>query len=120
MDMKTTRKKGDRFEVYVTKYALTKGVMKRLVEDVGNGYVATVDPGTGGYGVYGPADWQMTEDGAVKRVREMLAAKRKSLAKRLARLDAIEKDPLGATKQAPVFESAEEVFESYVGKGDKE
>ena len=117
MDMKTTRKKGDRFEVYVTKYALTKGVMKRLVEDVGNGYVATVDPGTGGYGVYGPADWQMTEDGAVKRVREMLAAERKSLAKRLARLDAIEKDPLGAAKRDPVYGNAEEVFEGIAKEG---
>lgn len=97
--MKTTRKKGGRFEVYVTKYALTKGVMKRFVEDIGNGYVATVDRNAGGYGVYGAADWQMTEDGAAKRIREMIAAERKSLAKRLARLDAIEKDPLGAVKE---------------------
>lgn len=118
MDMKTTRKKGDRFEVYVTKYALTKGVMKRLVEDVGGGHVATCE-GTP-VCAYGPGEWYATDHGAIERVREMTAAKRKSLAKRLARLDAIEKDPLGATKQAPVFESAEEVFESYVGKGDKE
>lgn len=34
--MKVTRKKGDRFEVYITKYALSSGVKMCLVESVGD------------------------------------------------------------------------------------
>lgn len=109
--MKTTRARGDRFEVYVTKYALTSGVTKRLVEDIEGGHVRSVESEWSA--VYGPGDWQETEAGAIARVREMLDAKRKSLAKQAARLDAIEKDPLGAAKRDPVYGDAGEAFEAH-------
>ena len=114
--MKTTHKKGDRFEVYITKYALSSGVKMCLVESVGTGSVREIMAGVPIYACpfYGPGDWQQTEHGAIERVREMITAKRKSLTKQLARLDVIEKDPLGAAKRDPVYESAEEVFGAHV------
>ena len=113
--MKTTRRKGDRFEVYVTKYALTSGVFRCLAEDLGNGHVRCVVPEKPIYcaALYHSGDWQATEDGAIARVREMLAAKRESIARQLARLDEIEKDPLGAAKRDPVYGDAKEVFEAH-------
>lgn len=77
-------------EVWLTKYALTNGV-ERLenVEDVGDGMIA--DRKSGGWtNHYHGREWHRSHADAVADVLSRIAAKRKSIAKTLAKLDKLE------------------------------
>lgn len=72
-------------QVFVTKYALTMGVLERRAEIVDGKYARA-----GGLWC-GPSEWHETKEAAVQRVGEMIAAKRKSMAKIEAKLAKIER-----------------------------
>ncbi len=96
MSSKAKPEKGEAFTAWITKYALSQGVFVKRVEvctETSLDMVETV--GDKYLGLYHRPDWHRTEEEAVARVRVMVAAKRKALAKQSARLDALEKDPLG-------------------------
>lgn len=81
-----------RFTAYVTKYALTEGILKMLVQDCFdtspnmvrkvNGQYFTTFHGEG-------REWHRTLDGAIKRAKDMQAAKLKSIDKQRARIAAL-------------------------------
>lgn len=77
-------------EIWITKYALSTGVEKRMAK-VSNG-TAIIHPSKSGYGseYYHGNEWHLTESDANKRVIEMIASKRISIKKQLAKLDKLE------------------------------
>jgi hypothetical protein len=79
-------------KVFVTKYALTKGIQEaegRETETEGYFYVTT----STGIGIQcSPKEWHRDRASAVARVLEMIAAKRKSIKKSLASLDKLERE----------------------------
>lgn len=74
------------FHVWITKYALTKGVFEK--EAVETAYPSMIClAGRDGYMTcYHKPDWHTTREAADARVREMIAAKEKLLRKQLAKL----------------------------------
>lgn len=93
MSDKAKPEKGEAFDAWITKYALSQGVFVERVEQCKtDGMVHKV--GAAFQTFYHGKDWHRTEAGAAARVRVMVAAKRKALAKQAARLDALDKDPL--------------------------
>lgn len=76
-----------RFTVFVTKYALTKGIFEREVEDcfdISPDLVSVV----GSWSEYYHAnDWHRTREEAVARAEQMRIAKIGSLKKQIARLE---------------------------------
>ena len=73
--------------VYITKYALTKGIHKdeaaRLPEDYPNMAIS----GSGsGYGYFHGNDWHLTKEAAIARAKEMQVNKIKSLEKQLKKI----------------------------------
>jgi len=92
---KTLRKKGsekmenDLLEVYVTKYALTKGVQKRRVKLTSvSGMVKDSEEGHLYYHGKGK-DWHYTLSAATKKAIEMKTKKVKSLKKQIHKLEAL-------------------------------
>lgn len=71
---------------YVTKYALTKGVQEYETARVIDGDRISLDQWGGG--IYKP-DWHTDSVEASRRVLVMIEAKRRSIAKTLAKLDRI-------------------------------
>ena len=86
----------DQFEAWITKYVLTQGMDRCVVETCGDDMVSVV--GAKYRTLYHKPDWHRTEAEANERVRKMIAAKRKSIAKQVARLDELERR-LGAGDQ---------------------
>lgn len=81
-----------RFTAYVTKYALTEGILKMLVEDCFDTSPDMVRKVNGKYltTFHGEnREWHRTLEGAVKRAKEMQAAKLKSIDKQRARIAAL-------------------------------
>lgn len=92
--------KRERFIAYITKYALTRGIMEVEVElcldiDPGGGMISTLNE-SGMHESFHGRDWHRTLAGAQARYLKLIAAKRKSLTRaieKLARLEAqIRKD----------------------------
>lgn len=76
-------------KVWITKYALTKGVLEREVEicPTATGMVACRDPEFRGEFYSGEGkNWHRTKESAVKRAFEMRDAKLSSLVKQMDRL----------------------------------
>lgn len=94
MSSKTKPAEGEWFSAWITKYALSQGVFVERVEQCETDDMVR-KVGAAFQTFYHRPDWHRTEAEAVARVRVMVAAKRKALAKQAARLDALEKDPLG-------------------------
>lgn len=83
-------KKRERFTAFITKYALTRGIMEATVEDcfdISPDMVGEVDNRSI---YYHGKDWHRTRQAALARVLEMIATKRKSLANSHRKLDALE------------------------------
>lgn len=79
--------KGQRFNAFITKYAMTSGIEERLVEDCGDGLVKG-----GGYGAYFHGEgreWHRTKESAFARAKVMQAAKLKSIDKQRAKIAAL-------------------------------
>lgn len=86
MDMST--KKPPTMAVYITKYALTKGVVVTQAEECSSGY--GVVAGTGFDRQYHSYKaWARTKEGAAQQVRLKVEAAMASLEKKRARLHAI-------------------------------
>lgn len=79
-----------RFHAYITRYALTKGVLYGEVEqctDIGNGQmVKSVSLFAHGEG----KDWHRTEQGARNRVAKMIEMKVKTLKKQIQKFESFE------------------------------
>lgn len=79
------------FEVWVTKKSLSKGLLKRAVEQSKEspGMVSVPSNGWGEYYHGEGRDWHRTLEGAQKKAEQMRQAKIKSLEKQLAKLKAM-------------------------------
>ena len=79
-------------KIWVTQYALTEGVRVREGTVSCDGKMATVKwpGGLNGVLYLHGKDFQLSEEAAKKRFADMIAAKRKSLAKQIKKLDALE------------------------------
>jgi hypothetical protein len=77
--------------VWITKYAIGGKVLKAECEIRGDGYARLVRR-PGAVNIWGlfsgeGKEWHRTRESAQRRVTEMVEAKRKSIAKQLAKLD---------------------------------
>lgn len=90
-------------KVYVTQYALTRGIIEATIDEewtarvnarVGDsGYVDVLWPGgMNGRAVFSGTEWSPTLEEAQASVREMVAVKLKSLEKQRVRLEKLAKD----------------------------
>lgn len=70
--------------VYITKYALTQGILVREGEICLGCHVVVGDA------LYGPADWYETEEAARARVAVMAKRKRAALQRQLQKLESFE------------------------------
>lgn len=80
-------------KVWITKYALTRGVFEAEVEERESGMVKLVGPRPIGHGICFHAenrDWHRTFESALKRCEVMRAAKLKSLEKQVAKIRALD------------------------------
>jgi len=84
--------KRTRFTAWVTKYALTEGIMKMQVQDCFDTSPAMVEKINGGSQYYHGKDWHRTPEAAVARAKEMRAAKLKSIDKNRAKIAALDFD----------------------------
>lgn len=86
--------KRERFTAYITKYALTEGIKTRLVEDCfANSPAMVRDIQETRYGsFYHGHDWHRTKADAIRRAKEMQAAKLKSIDKQRGRIAALKFD----------------------------
>lgn len=82
-------------KIYVTKYALTQGIFTQEADKVTASGMAQVPPKRGASvnmaELYHRGEWFRTFPEAVADVRKKIAKKRVSIAKQLAKLDAMEK-----------------------------
>lgn len=84
-----------RFTAYVTKYALTTGILKIVAEDcfdTATGMIVQVEPKTktGWSTYYHKGDWFATESEAMERAKEKRRKKLASLRKQFDRLEKLE------------------------------
>jgi hypothetical protein len=77
-------------KVWITKYALTKGIYTLEAEDSGDGMVKYGKPVDWSQYYHGN-EWHRTNDAAVQHVATMISAKRKAIAKQMAKLDGLER-----------------------------
>ena len=83
----------ERFTAYVTKYALTAGILKLVVEDYSNiaeGMVQQAVPQGSYPNKYHASQWARTREAALLAAEAMRAKKIKSLERQIARLKALE------------------------------
>ncbi len=73
-------------KAYVTKYALTTGVLKIEAEDCGDGMIADKGGRFTAYYHGEGRDWHRTRAAAVERAKEMRLLKIASLKKQIAKL----------------------------------
>jgi hypothetical protein len=96
-------------KVWITKYALTKGIIVAEAEKCNAGWLAKSAMvewrgGMNGIEFFHGRDWHMTLEGALVRVKQMIDVKRKSLAKQAAKLEEFARSDL-ATKVSTVEEA---------------
>lgn len=77
-----------KFKAYITKYALTRGILEVVVEPCDTIPNAVWD--NDGCYYYG-AEWYGTREDAVARVRDVIATTRNTTKKNLARLEELER-----------------------------
>lgn len=83
-------------KVWITKYALTKGVhtavnVEQCLSTVPDGSMIAVPQARYSDAYFHKPDWHTTPEDAQAQVQKMIASERKSLAKKLAKLEALEK-----------------------------
>lgn len=79
-----------KFTAFITKYALTQGIFKKIVEDCGGGMVATVgDAYTGMYHGEG-REWHRSLQAAKSHAETMRQAKIVSLERQIEKLRVME------------------------------
>ena len=84
-------------KVFITKYALTKGILEAEAEGMPKPMAPNMVavPGTHGYiACFHKDEWFLTLAEAEARREELIAAKRKSLEKQLTALDKIRSKPV--------------------------
>lgn len=87
MSTKPWPKVHERFTAYITKWALTKGILVMEVEATSHESMVATRMNNGGIETcFHGNDWHRTEAEARARVDKMIEAKRKSLQKQLAKL----------------------------------
>lgn len=72
-------------KVYITKYALTKGILEKEVEDCGNGMVRENENHFPTY--YHGTDWHKDKQSAIDKAEEMRKKKIASLKKQIEKLE---------------------------------
>lgn len=77
------------FMAWITKYALTEGILKMQVEDCFNISPDMVSKVNGPLNHFHGKDWHRTHEAAIRRAKEMQAAKLKSIDKQRARIAAL-------------------------------
>lgn len=81
--------KRTRFTAYITKYALTAGIMKRDVEDCFDMAPDMVCSTDGRFTTYHRDDWHRTESEALAKAEDMRHRKIVSLRKQIAKMEAL-------------------------------
>lgn len=74
-------------KVWITKYALTKGIYEAEVADAEPGETMVVQKTGYGFNYFHRNDWHRTEEEAKKRADEMRVAKLASLRKQVNKLE---------------------------------
>ena len=77
-------------KVWITKYALTKGILEKEVEDCGDGMVKESDNNFPTY--YHGTDWHTEKKSAIAKAEEMRKKKIASLKKKIEKLERMEFD----------------------------
>jgi hypothetical protein len=79
-------------KVFVTKYALTKGITEREVTDRGDGHVEErCERCEGGWPIYyHKDDWCLTREAAVAKAEEMRVKRVEALKREIAKLEKME------------------------------
>jgi hypothetical protein len=80
---------GKTITVFVTKYALTQGILRKRVEDCHDGMVSTVGDRYVAYFHGEGREWHRTFDSASERAERMRTEKLASVAKQIAKLKAL-------------------------------
>lgn len=73
-------------KVYITKYALTKGILEKESRQCGDGMIATRERFSAYFHGEGK-DWHRTKENAIKRAEEMRMKKIESLKKQIEKLE---------------------------------
>lgn len=73
-------------KVYITKYALTTGIMERDVEDIGHGTVKDKDTFMSQYFYVEGKGWHRTMESAIKHAQVMRDNRIKALEKQIEKL----------------------------------
>jgi hypothetical protein len=81
----------EKFTAYITKYALTEGILVKTVEDCFDISKSMVKAGE--HTFFHDNQWHRHREDAVNRAKEMQAAKLRSLAKQLNRIKALRFEP---------------------------
>lgn len=76
-------------KVWVTVYALTTGIMERVIDPVGGGVAKDMEAPVPTYYHIQGRDWHRTREGAVARAEQMRLKKIASLRKQIAKLEAL-------------------------------
>lgn len=80
----------ERFTAWVTKYALTQGILKMKVEDCFDSSTTMVRKINGAPAYFHGDDWHRSYEAAIDRAKAMQSAKLKSLDKQRERIAALE------------------------------
>ena len=72
-------------KVWISKYALSRGVYAEEVEEMGDDFVRA-----GSWSWFNKKQWHQTQDEAIKRAEEMRIAKLASLRKQIAKVEKID------------------------------
>lgn len=78
-----------KFTAWITKYALTTGVLRKQVESDGVGLAVDRSNRLTGYYHGEGRQWHRTRDGAIAKAKELRDAKIKALRKQIAKLEAM-------------------------------
>lgn len=90
-------------QIYITKSATTQGVsLRRIAQGPDSRGCIQADRAVGGSTYFRSSEWSGDTQGAIARVGELVAAERARIARRLARLDAI--DEMLARGELPMAE----------------
>lgn len=76
-------------EVFITKYALTKGIEKVSGTTRDGRYVSVKARNVFGSYTYGPSEWTATKDGAIAEFCRLRDKKVKSLKRQLAKIESM-------------------------------
>ena len=86
--MKKSRNDRTRFKAFITKYALTKGILEEEVEDCFS-TCATMVRGEDGRSFYHRNDWHLRKEDAIFHAEKMREDKLKSIDKQRKRIEGL-------------------------------